>query len=298
MQAAVDDWESIGPALLKVSERLERGDLTGTFEFAPEKASAPLPRAYQWCEGSCYLVHLERTRASTGRVLPEQLYREPGVWQGTSNYFIDPVQPIAVIDDGWDIDLEPSVAVITGDVPMGTKAKDAHRHIRLVMLLNDLSLRAIQIPEMTKGLGIVQGKPLKVFSPVAVTPEGLGRYWIESMLARPVVVKVNGQTIGTAIANVDYEFDFPTLIEYVARTRDIGAGTIISCGTVANRDPQRGSSCLMERRAVEILSTGRASTPYLKFSDVISIDCFNESGQSIFGEMNNPIVRKMIPGGA
>jgi len=288
LQAALDDWAALAPRLEAVSADLEAGRLDG-LPLDLAALACPLPRAYQWCEGSSYLVHLERTRASTGRVLPPELYHEAGVWQGTSNYFVGPRAPIPVRDDAWDIDLEPSVAVITDDVPMGTRAADAHRHIKLVVLLNDVSLRAVQIPEMARGLGIVQGKPMKVFAPVAVTPQGLGSHWSGTMLARQVRVSVNGQLIGDPWAHRDAEFDFPRLIEHVARTRVIGAGSIISCGTVANRDPARGSACLMEKRAVEILGGGGARTPYLKFSDTIEIDCLDDAGGSVFGPMRNVI---------
>ena len=290
LQAALDDWAAVAPRLEAVSADLDAGRLDG-LPLDLAALACPLPRAFQWCEGSSYLVHLERTRASTGRVLPPELYHEAGVWQGTSNHFVAPLAYIPVRDDAWDIDLEPSVAVITDDVPMGTRAADAHRHIKLVVLLNDVSLRAIQIPEMARGLGIVQGKPLKVFAPVAVTPQGLGPDWTGTMLARQVRVSVNGELIGDPWAHRDAEFDFPRLIEHVARTRVIGAGTIISCGTVANRDPARGSACLMEKRAVEILAGGGARTPYLKFGDTIEIDALDDAGRSVFGPMRNVIAR-------
>jgi len=291
MQAAIDDWENCAPRLQAVSDRLAAGAVPGEFAFDPAQAHAPLPRAYQWCEGSVYLVHLERTRKSTNRELPPQLYTDPGVYQGVSNYFVPPQDPIPVVDDDWDIDFESSVAVITDDVPMGTRAGDAAKHIKLVVLLNDLSLRAVQIPEMKKGLGIVQGKPLKSFAPVAVTPEGLGKNWTGTMLAARVTSKVNGATVGSVEAHIDYNFDLPTLIEYVARTRHIGAGSIISCGTVANRDESRGSSCLMEKRALEIINEGRARTPYLKFGDRFSIECLDDDGHSIFGAMSHTVVK-------
>jgi fumarylacetoacetate (FAA) hydrolase len=296
MQAAIDEWSFCAPRLQAVSERLNRGAIAASFAFDPIHADAPLPRAYQWCEGSAYLVHLERTRRSTNRELPPSLYTDPGVWQGVSNYFVAPHDPVPVIDDSWDIDIEPSVAVITDDVPMGTTAVQARQHIKLVVLLNDLSLRAVQISEMKKGLGMVQGKPLKTFAPVAVTPEGLGRYWTGTMLAREVIVQVNGVTIGTAEAHVDYNFDLPDLIAYVARTRHLGAGSIISCGTVANRDMGRGNSCLMEKRAVEILDHGQASTPYLKFGDRFHIECLDDEGTSLFGAMSHMVVQHVVGG--
>jgi fumarylacetoacetate (FAA) hydrolase len=290
LQAALDDWDACAPQLQAVADALEAGRSAG--EALDLTALAPpLPRAYQWCEGSSYLVHLERTRASTGRVLPPELYRDPGVWQGTSNHFVAAHDAIPVCDDAWDIDLEPSVAVITGQVPMGTPPEQAARYIRLVVLLNDVSLRAIQIPEMAKGLGVLQSKPLKVFAPVAVTPAGLGAFWTGSMLARQVVVHVNGERIGDPWAHRDHEFDFPRLIAHVARTRVIGAGSIVSCGTVANRDAARGSTCLMERRALEIVADGQARTPYLRFGDSIAIDCHDDAGRSIFGPMHNRIER-------
>jgi fumarylacetoacetate (FAA) hydrolase len=293
LQYALDRWQEIAPKLQHVSDRLNAGELA-SFPFVQGDVAPPLPRAYQWCEGSSYLVHLERTRASTGRPLPPELYLEPGVWQGTSNYFIAPHAPIPVADDSCDVDLEASVGVITDQVPMGTRAADAAQHIKLVVILNDVSLRAIQIPEMAKGLGVLQGKPMKIFSPTAITPDELGIYWTGAMLSRPVRVAVNGRQIGCALADVDCEFDFPRLIEYVSRTRVIGAGTIISCGTVANRDESRGSSCLMERRAIETLRTGSPTTPYLKFGDRVDIDCLDDKGMSLFGSMNNTVVRQAV----
>lgn len=291
LQAVLDDWSTLSPRLEARSADLHAGRCVAQpLDFST--LDCPLPRAYQWCEGSCYLVHLERTRASTGRELPPQLYREAGVWQGTSNHFVRPQRPIPVMDDHWDIDLEPSVAVIVDDVPMGTPAQRAAVHIKLVVLLNDVSLRAVQIPEMTKGLGMLQGKPLKVFAPIAVTPQALGSFWTGTMLARQIGVRVNGSLIGDPWAHRDHEFDFPALIAHIARTRDIGAGSIISCGTVANRDAARGSACLMEKRAIEILGTGHASTPYLRFGDTIEIDCLDDAYRSIFGPMANTITRR------
>lgn len=290
MQQAIDDWPACAPRLQAVSDRLAAGDRHGAIAFDPWQADAPLPRAYQWCEASAYLVHLERTRRSTGRELPPSLYTDPGVWQGVSNHFIPPQGDMPVFEE-WDIDLEPSVAVITGDVPMGASVEEAAAAIRLVVLLNDVSLRAIQIPEMTKGLGIIQGKPYKGFAPVAVTPQGLGPLWTGTMLSCAVTVKVNEDIIGTALADQDYNFDLPTIIAYVARTRHVGAGSIISCGTVANRDPARGSSCLMEKRAVEILEQGGARTPWLRFGDRIHIECLDPQGRSVFGAMSNRIVK-------
>ncbi len=291
LQAVIDDWAGCEARLQAVSDKLNAGSIAGEFVFDQDQAHAPLPRAYQWVEGTAYLVHLERTRKSTNRELPQQLYTDPGVYQGVSNYFVPAHDPIPVVDDDWEIDFESSVAVITDDVPMGTKAADARKHIKLVVLLNDLSLRAVQIPEMKKGLGIVQGKPLKSFAPVAVTPRGLGKYWTGSMLARRVTSSVNGQVIGSVEAHIDYNFDLPTLIEYVAKTRHIGAGSIISCGTVANRDESRGSSCLMEKRALEIINEGKAHTPFLKFGDRFSIESLDDEGKSIFGAMAHTVVK-------
>lgn len=283
LQAAIEDWARCAPLLEDVFARLNMGAVAGGFAFDEHAVHSPLPRAYLWCEGSVWIAHLERCRKATNRDLPAALYTEIGMYQGGSDSFVPPRAPIICPDDDWDADLEAGICVITDDVPMGTTSEEAAAHIKLVVLVNDYSLRAIQYPEMAKGLGVLQSKPANSYSPVAVSPDTLGAAWREHMLARPVTVSVRGEVIGDPIGNVDALFTFPQLIAHLAKTRDIVAGAIIGAGTVANRDPARGSACLLEKRAVEILATGTAVTPFLKYGDSIRIECFDEKGQSIFG---------------
>jgi fumarylacetoacetate (FAA) hydrolase len=283
LQAAIEDWGRCAPLLEQVFDRLNGEGVTGQLTFDEQAVHSPLPRAYLWCEGSVWIAHLERCRRATNRDLPAALYTEIGMYQGGSDSFVPPRAPIICPDDNWEADLEAGICVITDDVPMGTTAAQAADHIKLVVLVNDYSLRAIQYPEMAKGLGVLQSKPANSFSPVAVSPESLGSAWQENMLARPVTVSVRGEIIGDPIGNVDALFTFPELLAHLARTRDIEAGAIIGAGTVANRDPARGSACLLEQRAVEILATGQAQTPFLKYGDSIRIECLDEDGQSIFG---------------
>ncbi len=283
LQAAIEDWARCAPLLEDVFARLNMGAVAGGFAFDEHAVHSPLPRAYLWCEGSVWIAHLERCRKATNRDLPAALYTEIGMYQGGSDNFVPPRAPIICPDDDWDADLEAGICVITDDVPMGTTSEQAAAHIKLVVLVNDYSLRAIQYPEMAKGLGVLQSKPANSYSPVAVSPDTLGAAWRDHMLARPVTVSVRGEVIGDPIGNVDALFTFPQLIAHLAKTRDIVAGAIIGAGTVANRDPARGSACLLEKRAVEILATGTATTPFLKYGDSIRIECFDEKGLSIFG---------------
>jgi len=257
-----------------------------SFAFDERIMHSPLPRAYQWCEASVWIAHLERCRRATNRDLPPQLYCEIGMYQGGSDSFVGPHDPMICADDNWDADLEAGICIIVDDVPMGTLAEAAAQHICLVMLVNDFSLRAIQYPEMAKGLGVLQSKPANAYSPIAASPNALGRSWNGAMLARPITVTVRGEIIGTPVGDIDALFTFPQLIAHLATTRDIEAGSIIGAGTVANRDPARGSACLLEKRAIEILERGTAHTPFLKYGDRIKIQCFDEEGRSIFGSID------------
>lgn len=291
LQGALDDWARCEPRLEEVYNALEAGRRTDGFPFVQARVHSPLPRAYQWCEGSVWIVHLERCRKSTNRELPESLYTEIGMYQGGSDGFSPPHAPIICASEEWDADLEAGVCVITDDVPMGVTPEQAQQHIKLVMLVNDFSLRRLQIPEMAKGLGVLISKPANSYSPVAVSPSSLGNAWQDSMLARPVEVTVRGGMIGCPRADADALFRFPDLIAHLARTRSISAGSIIGAGTVANRDASAGSACLMEKRAVEILECGKARTSYLRFGDRIRIECFAEDGGSIFGSIDQVFTR-------
>jgi fumarylacetoacetate (FAA) hydrolase len=289
LQRALENWPDCAPKLAEIYEELNRGEPAGFLAFREEAVHSPLPRAYQWCEASVWIVHLERCRRSTNRELPPQLYNEIGMYQGGSDSFVAPHGPMICADDDWDADLEAGVCVIVDDVPMGTTAAEAVRHICLVVLVNDFSLRRLQFPEMAKGLGVLQSKPANAYSPVAVSPDALGNDWRGSMLARPVSVTVRGKVLGDPHADRDALFTFPDLIAHLAKTRDIEAGSIIGAGTVANRDPGRGSACLLEKRAVEILEHGSARTQFLKFGDRIRIECFDAAGQTIFGAIDQTL---------
>jgi fumarylacetoacetate (FAA) hydrolase len=286
LQRALEDWQGCAPRLAAVHAALNAGTCAGAFAFDQAAAHSPLPRAYQWSEGSVWIVHLERCRRSTNRDLPQSLYTEIGMYQGGSDSFVGPRDALLCADEALHPDLEAGICVIVDDVPMLTPAGRAGSHIKLVLLVNDFSLRAIQPAEMAKGLGVLQCKPANAFSPVAVSPDALGADWQDHMLTRPVLVSVREAEIGHPRGDRDALFGFPQLIAHLARTRDLEAGTIIGAGTVANRDPAAGSGCLMERRAVEILEQGGARTPYLRFGDRIRIECLDAQGESIFGAID------------
>lgn len=291
LQSALENWNRCEPLLESIYEKLNAGNVGDSFVFDESAVHSPLPRAYLWCEGSVWISHLERCRKSTNRELPQSLYTEIGMYQGGSDSFVPPHAPMITADDDWDCDLEAGICVITDDVPMGTSIEAAAAHIKLVVLVNDFSLRKIQFPEMAKGLGVLQSKPANAYSPIAVSPQTLGNVWKNHMLARPVTVSVRGEVIGQPLGNVDALFNFPQLIAHLARTRDIEAGAIIGAGTVSNRDESRGYGCLLEKRAGEILATGTARTSFLKFGDRIRIECFDSDGSSIFGT----IVQQLTP---
>lgn len=286
LQGALDNWDACEPALQRLYDEINAGRVSAAFAFDEAEAHSPLPRAFQWCEGSVFIAHLERCRRATGRELPEQLYSEIGMYQGGSDSFVAPRAPMRCGDVAWEADLEAGICVIVDDVPMGTTAAQAAGHIKLVVLVNDYSLRQLQYPEMAKGLGVLISKPANAYSPVAVSPGALGEYWANNMLARPVVVTVRDEVIGSPWGNRDALFTFPELIAHLARTRDICAGSIIGAGTVANRDVSAGSACLLERRASEILEQGKAVTPFLSFGDTIRIEAFDDGGSSIFGAIH------------
>jgi fumarylacetoacetate (FAA) hydrolase len=292
LQAALENWAKAEPQLALTYQQLNDDQLKEAFSFDQREAHSPLPRAYQWCEASVFISHLERCRKSTNRKLPESLYTEIGMYQGGSDSFVPPTSSMLVETEDWDADLEAGVCVITDDVPRGTTVEDAAKHIKLVVLVNDFSLRALQPHEMSKGLGVLQCKPANSYSPVAVTPASLGSAWNGGMLARPVTVMVRDEIIGEPEAHRDALFNFPQLITHLAMTRDIEAGSIIGAGTVSNKDESRGFACLLEKRAAEILTTGTAVTPFLHYGDRIRIECFDEAGQSIFGAIDQVLAKQ------
>lgn len=290
LQAALDDWGRCEALLEAVAEQLNGGKVNDTFPFDAALVHSPLPRAYLWCEASVWISHLERARRASNRELQESFYAEPAMHEGGSDVIVGPWDPMHARQDDWDLDLEAGICVIVDDVEMGVSEEDAARHIKLVLLVNDFSLRAIQYPEMAKGLGCLQSKPANAFSPVAVTPKGLGAAWLGNMLAARVHVTVNGMLIGRPEGDKDALFSFPRLISHLARTRHIAAGAIIGAGTVSNRDESAGVACLSEKRALEILNDGNARTPWLKFGDEVGIEALDSDGQSIFGKISQKVM--------
>jgi fumarylacetoacetate (FAA) hydrolase len=293
LQAALDDWSAMAPALEEAAEQLRRNrtDPDEVRPFDPTECAAPLPRAYQFADGSAYLLHVELVRKARGAEMPPSFLYDPLMYQAASDGFLGPTDPIEVADEAFGIDLEAEVAVITDDVPMGVDATSARQHVVLVMLLNDVSLRRLIPDELAKGFGFFQGKPRSACSPVAVTPDQLGGAWRHGKLHRPLRSAINGKELGRPDAGVDMQFDFGQLIAHAARTRPLGAGTIVGSGTISNRDPAAGSSCLAEVRTIEQIEQGQPATPFLKFGDRVRIEMLDDAGRSIFGAIEQEVVR-------
>jgi fumarylacetoacetate (FAA) hydrolase len=291
LQRALDDWPACVAALTALAERLERGTAAGAFAFAPEQCAAPLPRAYQWADGSAYLSHVERVRRARGADLPDSLRHDPLMYQGGSDTLLGPCDPIAVADEDWGIDFEAEVAVITGDVTMGTSANDAGAHIRLITLVNDVSLRKLVPAELAKGFGFFQSKPSSALAPLAVTPDELGEAWDGARLHGRLLSSINGRPFGRPDAGVGMHFGFDRLLAHAARTRRLGAGSLIGSGTVSNDDAEAGCSCIVEQRILETLRYGAPRTPFLRFGDRVRIEMLDGSGRSLFGAIDQTVVR-------
>lgn len=298
LQAALDDWLRIAPHLEALAESLDHGSVPYE-RFHEHDAMSPLPRAYQWADGSAYVNHVELVRKARGAELPESFWTDPLMYQGGSDSFLSPRDPIAMADDRWGIDMEGEIAVIIDDVAMGATPDEAREAVRLVMLVNDVSLRRLIPDELGKGFGFFQGKPSTAFSPVAVTPDELGEAWDGGRLHLPLCVDINGQPFGRANAGIDMTFDFPTLIAHAAKTRPLCAGSIVGSGTVSNKldgGPGRtienggvGYSCLAELRIVETLTAGKATTDFLRFGDTVRIEMKDAAGHSIFGAIEQTV---------
>jgi fumarylacetoacetate (FAA) hydrolase len=295
LQAALDDWERCAPRLEGVYKRLCQGDHASAIELDPHELAAPLPRAYQWADGSAYVRHVELTRRARGAELPASFWTDPLMYQGGSDALLGPCEPIEALSEAHGIDLEAEVAVITKDVPMATPAAHAGERIALFVLVNDVSLRELIPAELAKGFGFFQGKPSSALSPVAVTPDELGPGWDGRRVHGAVHVHVRGEKLGAPDAGVDMVFDFPTLIAHAAATRRLGAGTLIGGGTISNATPGAGSACLVERRMLETLEHGAPRTPFLRFGDRIRIEMLDASGASIFGAIDQAVVRHGSP---
>jgi fumarylacetoacetate (FAA) hydrolase len=301
LQRAIDDWQRIAPLLADLAAQLELGSVP-SFRFHEHDCASPLPRAFQWADGSAYVNHVELVRKARGAKMPDSFWTDPLIYQGGSDTFLGPRDPILMADEDWGIDMEAEVAVITDDVPMGVTAQDARRHILLIMLVNDLSLRGLIAAELAKGFGFFQSKPASACSPVAATPDELGLAWDGGRLHRILRVDLNGQPFGRAHAGEDMNFDFGALIAHAAKTRPLGAGSIIGSGTVSNKDKDggpgrplseggRGYSCIAEIRVIETLRNGIPSTPFLRFGDSVRIEMFDDNGCSIFGTIEQTVAR-------
>ncbi|MGH8497050.1 MAG: fumarylacetoacetate hydrolase family protein [Gammaproteobacteria bacterium] len=291
LQAALDDWATAAPRLEEISRKLNDGAVDGELSLDPAALAAPLPRAFHWVDGSAYVNHVELVRKARGAEMPPTFWTDPLVYQGGSDDFLGPRNDIRVPSEEFGIDMEAEVAVVTDDVPMGTDASRAGAHIKLLMLVNDVSLRNLVPGELAKGFGFYQSKPSTAFSPVAVTPDELGDAWRDAKIHLPLVTHLNGELLGEPDAGEDMTFSFADLIAHAAKTRNLGAGAIVGSGTVSNLDRSRGSSCLAERRMLEKLEHGSPRTPFMKFGDRVRIEMLDKQGASIFGAIDQVVVR-------
>ena len=299
LQQALDDWDHVAPRLRQVYDQLNEGRSATAESFLEEECASPLPRAYQWADGSAYINHVELVRKARKADVPASFYTDPLMYQGGSDSFVGPCDAIAVLSEEWGVDLEAEVAVVTGDVPMGASVEQAAQAIRLVMLVNDVSLRNLIPKELEKGFGFFQSKPASAFSPVAVTPDELGDAWRDSKLHLPLLVTLNDQPFGRPDAGEDLTFSFAQLIAHAAKTRELGAGTIIGSGTVSNKQGSlHGSSianggvgycCLAELRMYETIEQGVPATPFLRFGDTVRIEMFDAGGASVFGAIDQEV---------
>jgi fumarylacetoacetate (FAA) hydrolase len=289
LQQAIEQWAAVESELYALSEALNAGTAAATFPFNPQKMASPLPRAYQWADGSAYVNHIELVRKARGAEMPEDFWTDPLIYQGGSDRFLGPMDPIVGLDESFGIDFEAEVAIITDDVPLGINARDAETHIRLIMLVNDVSLRHLIPNELAKGFGFFQSKPASSFSPIALTPDELMPFWDGKRLHRPLKSHLNGILFGEPDAGKDMTFSFPELIAHAAKTRDLSAGTIIGSGTVSNLDRSKGSSCIAEKRMLEIIKDGQPITHFMKVGDTIRIEMEDNHGQSLFGAIQQEV---------
>jgi fumarylacetoacetate (FAA) hydrolase len=288
LQAALDRWDDVAPGLRSRFDRLQRGEgVAGKLD--PAALQAPLPRAYEWVDGSAYINHIVLVRKARGAEPPPTLRTDPLVYQGGSGIMLGPTEPIRLKDPAWGCDFESEVSVILGDTPQGTTKANAAPYVRLLMLVNDVSLRNLIPAELEKGFGFFTSKPASAFSPVAVTPDELGDAWRGGRIHLPLVTHLNGKKFGDPDAGPEMHFSFFDLIEHICRTRAYTAGTILGSGTVSNEDRRRGSSCLQEQRMLEKIDTGQVTTPFLKHGDRVDIEMFDGSGQSIFGRISQKV---------
>ena len=290
MQAALDSWEHCEGQLTTLFEQLNSGQITGQ-PFDAAACASPLPRAFHWADGSAYVNHVELVRKARNAEMPASFWTDPLIYQGGSDSFLGPRDDIPMADESWGIDFEAEVAVVVDDVPMGISPSAARQHIKLLMLVNDVSLRNLIPGELSKGFGFYQAKPSSAFSPVAVSPDSLAEAWDGAKLHLPLRAILNGTLVGQPNAGIDMTFDFGQLIAHAAKTRPLCAGTIIGSGTVSNLDRSNGSCCLAEVRMLEIIASGSPSTEFMRFGDRIQIDMIGTNGQSLFGEINQQVTQ-------
>ena len=301
LQHALDHWKAAAPGLAAIYAELNAGRMPDAERFEPLRAMAPLPRAYQWVDGSAYVNHVELVRRARGATMPPEFWTDPLMYQGASDHMLGAGEDIVLCDEAWGIDFEAEVAVVTGDVAMGTGASEAGKHILLLMLVNDVSLRNLIPAELAKGFGFLQSKPASAFSPVAVTPDELGEAWRGGKVHRPLVSHLNGELFGHPDAGTDMTFNFDALIAHAAKSRDLATGSIVGSGTVSNKEDGgpgrpaaaggRGYACIAEQRTVETILTGKPSTPFMRFGDRVRIEMLDAEGRTIFGAIDQ-IVRK------
>ncbi|MFS0753624.1 fumarylacetoacetate hydrolase family protein [Noviherbaspirillum sp. 1P10PC] len=295
LQRALDDWQFMAPQLIELYEQLNAGRAPRAFDFDARNCMAPLPRAYQWADGSSYVNHVELVRRARAAQMPESFWHDPLMYQGGSDDFIGPTDDIVVMSEDWGIDFEGEVAVVTDDVAMAATPEQAAGHIRLLMLVNDVSLRNLIPAELAKGFGFLQSKPATAFSPVAVTPDELGPAWRDGRLHLPLRATWNNNLVGQPNAGDDMVFGFPQLVAHLAKTRNVRAGSIVGSGTVSNKDARRGYTCIAEKRALEMIEGGEPTTPFMRFGDNIRLDMRDADGRSIFGAIDQKVVQGEPP---
>jgi len=289
MQAAIEDWAHAEPGLRALAEKLEAGEAEGSFKFQQDQVDAVMPRNYQFLDGSAYLPHVERVRKARGAELPPSLLDDPLMYQAVCDGYDAPRDPISVASEDYGIDFESEVGVVTDDVPMGVSPEEAGKHIKLILILNDVSLRKLIPSELAKGFGFIHGKPRSALSPVAVTPDELGSSWRGHKVHLPLVTHYKGELFGNPECGEDMQFCFARLVSHAARTRPLAAGTLVGSGTIANRDESRGSSCLAEKNVLEVINEGEAKTGFMRFGDTVKIEMLDADGKSIFGAIEQTV---------
>lgn len=295
LQQALEDWDNTAPRLNALYQQLNEGNASDAFDIDLQALAAPLPRAYEFVDGSAYLPHVERVRRARGAEVPESFYVDPLMYQAVSAGFYGPRDAVKVVDEGYGIDLEAEIVVVTDDVPMAVTPERASSHIQLIGLVNDVSLRNLIPPELAKGFGFLQSKPRSALSPVFVTPDELGDAWRGDKVHLPLLTHINGEWFGAPEAGEDMQFSFAQLVAHAAKTRPLSAGTIVGSGTIANQDTSRGASCFAERRTIETLETGKPVTPFMSFGDVVRVEMRDRDGNDIFGAIEQKIERQAAP---